>query len=369
MTSATTRRTAHWRHAMSTGVRRAGRGKWVCRTPRYHSSAPWKRRVVMAAVDVDSTLRQLRAQLGTAEPPSWPTPTFAGPVSTPAEWTGDARDSADERSRQLDKQRQAIADAHRALGPINQSAAYTIAAARAQLDDVVTQWEADKARLAPVAGTPAGKVAVLQAGAIRVGQANAILAQTHAQFVSLAGQVGAVTDRLPGSGTKATAVDFRQGPLPERPPAGPDPSYPVNDIIAEAYDLDGNLVILRRGYYDAATDQGFGWDKIHWKHGLLSPNVFTDLISHSRPKAKVGGTLEYDVPVMKTHCDNSGCVDIGSLTMRIVVNSNPSSPDVPQGGMKGVITMYPLPGGTDVVEVKPGWTLVPPWINRNVPIN
>ena len=38
-------------------------------------------------------------------------------------------------------------------------------------------------------------------------------------------------------------------------------------------------------------------------------------------------------------------------------------------GTVGVITMYPLPGGSGVVEVKPGWTLTPPWVNNNVPIN
>jgi hypothetical protein len=55
--------------------------------------------------------------------------------------------------------------------------------------------------------------------------------------------------------------------------------------------------------------------------------------------------------------------------MRIVANINEGNPDVPGGGQKGVITMYPLKGGSGVVEVKPGWTLTPPWVNKNVPIN
>jgi hypothetical protein len=42
---------------------------------------------------------------------------------------------------------------------------------------------------------------------------------------------------------------------------------------------------------------------------------------------------------------------------------------VPGGGQKGVIMMYPLPGGSGVVEVEPNWTLTPPWVNKNVPIN
>jgi hypothetical protein len=51
--------------------------------------------------------------------------------------------------------------------------------------------------------------------------------------------------------------DIKEEPPPRNPP------YPINDVLAEATDLDGNRVILRRGYYDAAADQGFGWDKIY----------------------------------------------------------------------------------------------------------
>lgn len=159
---------------------------------------------------------------------------------------------------------------------------------------------------------------------------------------------------------------------PLAPP--PDPSYPMNDVIAEATDLDGNRVVLRRGYYSAATDKGFGWDKIYWKHGLINPNVFNDLISHSRPIENQGGTFVYEVPINKTHCTSGflglpSCTDTGeSLTMRIVANTNPSY-DVPGGGQKGVITMFPLPGGSGVVEVQKNWTLTPPWVNNYAPIN
>ncbi|HYB40084.1 MAG TPA: hypothetical protein VEF72_33165 [Mycobacterium sp.] len=112
-------------------------------------------------------------------------------------------------------------------------------------------------------------MAVLRAGAISVGQASAIVAQAQAHFAVLAGQVSAITTTLPGSKGSVQAVDNRYGPAPLHP--APDPAYPVNDVIAEATDLDGNHVILRRGYYDAATGRGFGWDKIYWKHGLDQP--------------------------------------------------------------------------------------------------
>jgi hypothetical protein len=49
----------------------------------------------------------------------------------------------------------------------------------------------------------------------------------------------------PPKDNRVHAVDnhtFKQRP--------PPPLYPVNEVIAEATDLDGNHVVLRRGYYD-----------------------------------------------------------------------------------------------------------------------
>lgn len=163
------------------------------------------------------------------------------------------------------------------------------------------------------------------------------------------------------------AVDFKQAP--------PLSEYPINEVIAEATDLDGNHVVLRRGYYDENSQRGFGWDKAYWRHHLVNPNVFTDLVSHSRPISNDGGTLVYEVPINRVHCSRGflgipDCQDTGeSVTMRIVANINEGNPAVPGGGQKGVISMYPLTGGSGVVEVRPGWTLTPPWVNNNVPIN
>lgn len=97
--------------------------------------------------------------------------------------------------------------------------------------------------------------------------------------------------------------------------------------------------------------------------------------SHSRPIKNEGGTLSYEVPINRVHCTTGflgtvDCQDTGeSVTMRIVANTNEGNPSVPDGGQKGVISMYPLAGGSGVVEVGPGWTLTPPWVNNNVPIN
>jgi hypothetical protein len=328
----------------------------------------------VAPKGVDSTLRSLRAQLGSDQAPEWPSPLFGRPVASIPSWTGYASDAAHSRSDDLDRRRQVIADAHRAIAPIVQDAAQTAMSARSRLDAVIHSWQADKAALAPVAATPSGWASLVRTGALRVGEASAIVHQTHADFAALAERVRKVTAELPTSTGVVQAVDFTRGPLPENPPPQ-NPPYPINDVIAEATDLDGNRVVLRRGYYDAATDQGLGWDKAYWKHGIVNVNVFKDLISHSRPVSNDNGTLVYEVPINRTHCTKGpfgfvDCQDTGeSVTMRIVANVNEPRPDAPDGGQKGVITMYPLPGGSGVVEVGPGWTLTPPWVNNNVPIN
>jgi hypothetical protein len=93
----------------------------------------------------------------------------------------------------------------------------------------------------------------------------------------------------PGTRGGIQAVGY--GPKPQEPPPPPTPPYPINDVIAEATDLDGNHVFLRRGYYDATKDRGFGWDKAYWKHGVVNPSVFKDLISHSRPASNKDGRV------------------------------------------------------------------------------
>lgn len=330
--------------------------------------------IPVAITGIDSTLQALREQLGTSQPPEWPTPSFGGRVAPVASWTGEASDAAHARSDNLDRRRQVIAGAHTAVAPIVQDAAQTATSARSRLEAVIQSWQADKAMLASAAATPSGYATLLRTGALRVGEATAIVHQTNAEFAGLAERIRKVTGELPTSTGATQAVDFTQGPLPEQPPPQ-NPPYPMNDVIAVATDLDGNRVVLRRGYYDAAKDQGFGWDKAYWKHGIVNVNVFKDLIAHSRPVSNDNGTLVYDVPINRTHCTKGplgfvDCQDTGeSVTMRIVANVNEPRPDVPDGGQKGVITMYPLPGGSGVVEVKPGWTLTPPWVNNNVPIN
>lgn len=64
----------------------------------------------------------------------------------------------------------------------------------------------------------------------------------------IAAKIVSATTELNGRGFSESPETVQALDVPLAPP--PDPSYPVNDVIAEATDLDGNHVVLRRGYYD-----------------------------------------------------------------------------------------------------------------------
>ena len=293
-------------------------------------------------------------------------------------WEGDAKDNALERvtadimvvSRQGAVLREAA--------DLAEEGARDIEAAKVKVLEAISAAEDDGFRVGEdLSVTDARRADLLS---IRARQ---ICAYEHAEYIRWTAEQLAQTDRLVGNRlhTKAAeldAIQFGEDRAVQAvgwdvPLAPPPNEYPINDVIAEATDLDGNHIVLRRGYYDAATQQGFGADKALWRHGVQA-HIFEDLITHGRPIENISGTLVYEIPIERWTCKEGflglvDCNDTGeSLTMRIVVNTNPSF-GVPDGGQKGVITMYPLEGGDGVRLLGPNWTYAPPWVNNNAPIN
>ncbi len=270
-----------------------------------------------------------------------------------------------------------IADLDRRLAAQIDRSAEIVRSGRQDLDRV-RRWVLDAAATVPQGPARERMLApVIKAGLAQVGDA---VIRTSNHLTAIGSDIRIIGDEYrvlgdrpkPGERSRDDGDHVQALDVPEAPPPS---SYPVNDVVAEATDLAGNHVVLRRGYYDATKQQGFGWDKAYWRHHVSNPNVFTDLISHSRPVSNDNGTVVYDVPINRVHCSRGflgilDCQDTGeSVTMRIVANINEGRLDIPDGGQKGVISMYPLAGGSGVVEVQPGWTLTPPWVNNNVPIN
>ncbi|GAB7144980.1 DUF4226 domain-containing protein [Mycobacterium riyadhense] len=183
----------------------------------------------MPAVDIDAMLQRLRASLGAGPPPGWPPRSFGGAVPPATEWTGVASAAARSASDSLDARRQILSNAHASVGPIVQNGGQVSLNARSRLDAIYNQWLADKAALDPVATTPAGKIALLRAGALRIGEAQAVVKGAQAQFASLAGQVETITASLstarsnkPATGG-VQAVDYTEVPEAPRipPPESP----------------------------------------------------------------------------------------------------------------------------------------------------
>jgi hypothetical protein len=308
------------------------------------------------------------------------------------EWQGEAADA--ERARagsDKDKVRPVAADLRAGARIAPEGASNELAAQsslRYAVEDAWDAWDAGFNVYDDYTVRDAGTAAIVGERVARRAQAETLagsIRQLAVRLVSLDQQIG---ERVTAATASVHTLRFEEGnghhgarlvdnvkdapggPFPQAPPP-----YPANDIIAEATDLDGNHVILRRGYYNASIDKGFGWDKAYWRHGVVNPNVFKDLISHDRPVYQPDGTLRYDVQINRDHCTRgllgmASCQDTGeSLTMRIVVDPSEGRAGVPDGRQKGVITMFPLAGGSGVIEIKPNWTWTPPWVNNNVPIN
>lgn len=298
------------------------------------------------------------------------------------DWHGDGGDALREVTRNDMKTTSAVADQLQAAAKVARSGASDLYAARSRMRFAVEDAHAAGFDVGEdlsvidrsTGGSPGWRTArqaQAQGLAADIGQR---AAQLVAQDQQVAGRVTAAVSGIRDTFPQRPAIQavdnhtFKQEP----PPPG---EYPIYEVIAEARDLNGNRVVLRRGYYDETTEKGFGWDKAYWRHHVINPNVFKDLISHSRPISNKDGTLVYEVSINRVHCTEgllgiADCEDTGeSLTMRIVANINEGRFGIPNGAQKGVISMYPLAGGSGVVEVAKDWTLCPPWVNNNVPIN
>lgn len=164
--------------------------------------------------DVDAVLAHARKLLGTGEPPGWPSRTFGAPVASVPSWSGVAAERAHVTSDLLNGRRQAINNAYDAVGPLVGQAAQISTGARQRLDAIQQQWQADKTAFAPIANTPAGRLALLQLGQLRISEAAAVIRTAQSSFATLAAGVRTATGGLPVRG-EVQMLDH--GGLPQSP--------------------------------------------------------------------------------------------------------------------------------------------------------
>lgn len=104
------------------------------------------------------------------------------------------------------------------------------------------------------------------------------------------------------------------------PAAPPPPGYPKYQVMSTWTGHDNADFAIRRGYWDADSDQGFGFDKIYWKHNLTIPAVRATT-KYPANVSKVGGTTyNYDTPVNHVRCSGwwvfRKCKVVETLTVR-----------------------------------------------------
>lgn len=203
------------------------------------------------------------------------------------DWEGNAKDAALDRvASDIGVVRSQNVVLREAAG-IAQDGAHDIRAVQRKALDAIAEAEADGFRVgADLSVTDTRRMTISTMAARQT------VATEHAENIRWNAEQLANTDQLVGRRLRAKAAELEgirfdgeddgdgsvhlvDNEIRENPPLN-SPPYPMYDVIADATDLDGNHVVLRRGYYDAVTGRGFGWDKAYWKHGIINPNVFRD---------------------------------------------------------------------------------------------
>ncbi|PYE16492.1 hypothetical protein DFR67_108245 [Williamsia limnetica] len=132
-----------------------------------------------------------------------------------------------------------------------------------------------------------------------------------------------------------------------------DANYPTNEILGTYEDQCGNQVPLRRGYYNAGTDKGRGWDKIFHKHKMTERDVVKQTIESQCGKLDEndtrGRTLIYEKQFWRKECHSINAWQVRCegvpppITFRTVVQMEgtlPGGEQIPDGKPQGVVTGY-----------------------------
>jgi len=115
-------------------------------------------------------------------------------------------------------------------------------------------------------------------------------------------------------------------------------AYPVNEILRREHDACGRQAVLRRGYWDTASQRGFGFDKMYHKHNLKRPEVFAYVLRNPNCGKPAGGnTRKYNAYAHHFECSIFSCkiVDRRQVFLLIDYRRDPGIP-----GQKGAITAY-----------------------------
>ncbi|MDV2992538.1 MAG: hypothetical protein N4J56_002192 [Chroococcidiopsis sp. SAG 2025] len=119
--------------------------------------------------------------------------------------------------------------------------------------------------------------------------------------------------------------------------APPPPGYPVNEIVMSTVDAASRSIIMRRGYWDANTDRGFGYDKIYHKHNIKNAVKYVvETPNGSEPEQNQSVHIYY-AWAHRIRCRFLVCQVVDRRQVRVIVDFRY---DKSAKGQKGVINGY-----------------------------
>lgn len=171
----------------------------------------------------------------------------------------------------------------------------------------------------------------------------------------LLGAAGALLVALTGSAAVASPTWAAQ------PPAG----YPTSQVMATAANPVLGNIQIRRGFYDADINQGWGLDKAWNKHNIwsteamrrvmLSPNITTQGLQYLL-RAYAG----------KYQCSGNTCTLSDQREVRGVYDTQTYNNYYgwPVGGQMGMLTMYCYQGGEALCPSWVTYSIINPGVNN-----
>jgi hypothetical protein len=124
--------------------------------------------------------------------------------------------------------------------------------------------------------------------------------------------------------------------------AAPPPGYPTSQVMANASNPTFGTIPIRRGFYDADANKGWGMDKAWNKHNLRSLNGQKILMGSPNATPQGNGNVDLKTYVGYYKCSGKSC----TLQKQVLVHGIYAPNDAtyiqgwPVGGKVGLFTAY-----------------------------
>ena len=125
--------------------------------------------------------------------------------------------------------------------------------------------------------------------------------------------------------------------------AAPPPGYPTSEIMAQVKNSKYGTIPIRRGFYDSATNKGWGMDKAWHKHNLRSLKAQTVLVKSPNGTKQGNGNIDLKTYAGKYKCDKNKICKLEKQQLVHAIYAPNNADKIqrwPVGGKLGLLTAY-----------------------------